>query len=103
MARGDGTNDDDGPGPAPPAAREPVFTVGASDRGTEIDLDLGSVTFGGFEWAVPALVMSVPGILIILVAAQMLMGIAWLPVARRWLGSDRRLRRHRPTRAVSSG
>jgi len=54
------------------------------------------VTFESFEWAVPALVLTVPGILIVIaVLAQALIGLAWLPIARRWLGGDRRRRRVR--------
>jgi hypothetical protein len=53
-----------------------------------------SVSFSGFEWAVPALVLTVPGILIVIaVAVQTMIGLAWLPVARRWSDGDRRRRR----------
>jgi hypothetical protein len=49
------------------------------------------MSFGSFEWAVPALVLTVPGILIVIaVLAQALIGLAWLPVTRRWLGGDHR-------------
>jgi hypothetical protein len=38
------------------------------------------------EWAVPALVLTVPGLLLVIaVTAQLAGGLAWLPVARRWL------------------
>jgi len=38
------------------------------------------------ELAVPALVLTVPGLLLVLaVAAQIAGGLAWLPVVRRWL------------------
>ena len=51
----------------------------------------------GFEWAVPALVLTVPGILIVIaVLAQLLVGLAWLPVTRRWLGGDQRRRSRGP-------
>jgi hypothetical protein len=41
----------------------------------------------GVEWGVPALVMGVPGLLIILIVlAQSLGGAAWLPVVRRRIG-----------------
>jgi hypothetical protein len=52
------------------------------------------MSFAGFEWAVPALVLTVPGILIVIaVVVQTMIGLAWLPVARRSLDNDRRRRR----------
>ena len=57
---------------------------------TEIDID-PTLTLAGFEWAIPALVLTVPGILLLLaLLAQAVVGALWLPVARRWLGGDRR-------------
>ena len=43
----------------------------------------------GFAWAVPGLVLSVPGILLVLavIAVQALGAAAWLPVVRRRIGS----------------
>jgi hypothetical protein len=59
----------------------------------ELDLDTVRITFDGFEWAVPVLVLTVPGLLIVIaVLVQSLIGLAWLPVTRRWLGNDRRRR-----------
>jgi hypothetical protein len=55
--------------------------------------------FAGFEWAVPALVLSVPGLLLVLaVAAQAAFAALWLPLVRRWLGGlgVRRRRREAP-------
>jgi len=86
----------DGPTARPPTgsassgvAGEPAFTVPEVDRAEGLVLDTADVTFAGFEWAVPALVLTVPGILIVIaVLAQTLIGLAWLPVARRWLGGD---------------
>jgi Bacterial cadherin-like domain len=51
-------------------------------------VDVNVVGLGGLiEWAVPSLVLSVPGLLLILaVLAQALVGGLWLPVIRRWLG-----------------
>jgi hypothetical protein len=44
-------------------------------------LDIGLV-----GWTVPALALSVPGILVVIVVAlQLIGGVAWLPVARRTL------------------
>jgi Bacterial Ig domain len=85
---------------APSAAAEPPFTLPSVDDGSAVDLDLGALTFGGFEWAVPALVLTVPGILLVIaVLAQAMIGLAWLPVVRRWLGGDER-RRSRSTGAA---
>jgi hypothetical protein len=40
-----------------------------------------------FDWAVPGLVLSVPGLLLILaVAAQTIGALAWLPLVRRRIG-----------------
>lgn len=53
--------------------------------------------FGGFEWAVPALVLTAPGILLIVaLIAQALIGIVWLPVVRRHLAGVG-IRRRRAT------
>jgi hypothetical protein len=59
------------------------------------------MSFAGFEWAVPALVLTVPGILIVIaVVVQTMIGLVWLPVARRSLDGDRR--RRRPSLAAIS-
>jgi Bacterial Ig domain len=80
--------------PAPSTATEPPFTLPSVDDGGQLELDTGRLTFDSFEWAVPALVLTVPGILIVIaVLVQTLIGLAWLPVARRWLEGDRRRRR----------
>jgi hypothetical protein len=80
----------------PPVVATETFTLPAADRDGTIELDFGSVAFSGFEWAVPALVLSVPGLfLILVVAAQGAIGFAWIPVARRWVGEDDRARRRR--------
>ena len=43
----------------------------------------------GFAWAVPGLVLSVPGLLIVLavIAVQAIGAGAWLPIVRRRIGS----------------
>ena len=80
--------------PSRPSRCPPSMTAG---RWTSIS---GALTFGGFEWAVPALVLTVPGILLVIaVLAQAMIGLAWLPVVRRWLGGDER-RRSRSTGAA---
>ena len=58
-------------------------------------LDGGIGTFEGLEWAVPALVLTVPGLLLIAIAVQLFAGALWLPVARRWLGAFGVSRRRR--------
>jgi hypothetical protein len=67
------------------------------------DLDFDpALTLRGFEWAIPALVLTVPGILLILaLMAQAIMGMLWLPVMRRWLGGDRRRRLRVDARATT--
>ncbi len=72
-----------------PPGDEGGFTVGFSGFGP-IDglVDVDIVGFDAFlEWAVPALVLSVPGLLLLIaVLAQMAGGFLWLPMVRRWLG-----------------
>jgi hypothetical protein len=57
--------------------------VGAFDAAFDPNL----AGFDGFDWAVPAVVVGVPGILLILaVLGQATVGMVWLPVVRRRLG-----------------
>jgi hypothetical protein len=86
------------------SAGQPPFVVGGSD-GSTID-GLGGVDVAGFggliDWAVPSLVLSVPGLLVVLaVAAQAAGGVVWVPLARRWLGGFGVRRRDR--REVATG
>jgi hypothetical protein len=49
---------------------------------------LGPMAFESFEWAVPGLALSVPGLLLIVaIAAQAGAGLSSMPFVRRWLGS----------------
>lgn len=78
-----------GIGGGPTSGRDGDFTVGAGGL-APLD-DLTGVDFAGLdafiEWLVPALVLSVPGLLLLVaVLAQSLGGLLWLPFARRWLG-----------------
>ena len=78
-----------------PSARPdiPPFVLPARVTTGDFDIDT-SLALGDFEWAIPALVLTVPGVLLLFaVLAQALMGILWVPVTRRWLGGDRRRRR----------
>ncbi|MEZ0240094.1 MAG: hypothetical protein ACAH65_04790 [Chloroflexota bacterium] len=55
---------------------------------------LGALPGGLLAWSYPALVMTVPGILLLLViGAQALGAFAWLPVVRRRLGGFGAVRR----------
>ena len=84
------------PGASPAIGAALVLPGGGPDDGStgagEPDISLTSgfeTPFGdGFEWAVPGLVLSVPGLLIVLVAigAQAFGAAAWLPVVRRRIG-----------------
>jgi hypothetical protein len=48
----------------------------------------------GFEWQVPGLLLSVPGLLVVIaVLAQLAGGLVWLPVIRRRLETVRDLYR----------
>lgn len=64
---------------------------GSGAAGPAIRLTSGFDTpFGeGFAWAVPGLVLTVPGLLIVLaaIAAQAVGAVAWLPVVRRRIGA----------------
>jgi hypothetical protein len=68
------------------------FVVGGA--GPEADLpriEVAGMTLGDLEWIVPGVVLTVPGLLILLaVVAQLAGGTLWLPLARRVLGSRRR-------------
>jgi hypothetical protein len=90
---GSGGSPDAGAGPDPLAG----FAVGRADLDSIDGIgDVGVVGLGGLVvWAVPALVLSVPGLLLVLaVLAQAMGGLLWLPVARRWLGGFGIRRRH---------
>jgi hypothetical protein len=91
---GTGGTDDGGAGGGPG-----IGLPGTRDPGA-VDIDLRSVAFDGFEWAVPSLVMTVPGLLLVLaLLAQGTIGTLLVPVARRILGADRRRRRDRAGRS----
>ncbi|MBF6606253.1 MAG: cadherin-like domain-containing protein [Chloroflexi bacterium] len=76
---------------APPAGPAGGFTIGSISRGGPGSPDvtfgsLGPLSFS-FVWLIPSLVVSVPGLLlIVLIGAQMMVGAAWLPIVRRNLG-----------------
>jgi hypothetical protein len=82
------------PGATPPGtgsgtgAAGPPFSVG--DPGSAAIDPLGNIDLVGLgliEWAVPSVILGVPGLLVVIaVLAQMSGALLWLPVARRWLG-----------------
>ena len=77
-------------GPAGPNRPDGIgLTVGGDGDGAPFDLVSGGLAaFDNLDWAVPALALTVPGLLLMLaVLAQLSVGAVWLPVVRRWLGS----------------
>jgi Big-like domain-containing protein len=94
------------PGATPPGsgsgsgAAGPPFGVG--DPGSAAIDPLGGIDLVGLgliDWAVPSVILGVPGLLVVIaVLAQMSGALLWLPVARRWLGGFG-LRRRRQTDA----
>jgi hypothetical protein len=72
-----------------------------------IDSDLNHTEFGPsaiLAIAAPAILISLPGLLIIVAfAAQMAGGLAWIAVVRRQLGERRRSRRARFIRRTAPG
>ena len=96
-------------GPAGPPIGPSGPTSGGLGSGSGLGIDpidpldsVVGVDFVGvanFEWAVPTLVLSVPGLLLILaIAAQGSVGILSIPFVRRWLGGFG-LRRRREARS----
>lgn len=88
-----------------PGGNDERFSVGGAGLGPGIglgDINLGSFD-ALFEWAVPALVLTVPGLLLaIAVLAQAAGGLLWLPVVRRWLGGFGLRRRRAATADAAS-
>ena len=88
-----------GPAGGPPGTAESDGTILTIAAGNVAPFGLvdGQLTgFDGFDWAVPALALTVPGLLLMLaVLAQLSAGALWLPVARRWLGGFGVARRRR--------
>jgi hypothetical protein len=90
-----------GSGGSGPAPSDGGIVVGGGTVAASLPVDgLTDLNVVGvddlIEWAVPSLVLSVPGLLLILaVLAQALVGSLWIPVMRRWLGTFG-VRRRRP-------
>jgi Bacterial Ig domain len=85
-----------GPGPGGPAPGEGPFAL-PPVRFDPFDASIGGFgAFGGFEWVVPALVLTAPGLLLIVaLIAQALIGIVWLPMVRRHMAGVGLRRRRR--------
>jgi len=89
------------PSAGPGSGANPLdgFSIGGGGIAPFGLIDGGIGAFEGLDWAVPALFLTVPGLLLIFaVSAQLFAGVLWLPVARRWLGGfgvGRRRRRER--------
>jgi hypothetical protein len=76
------------------ATTPPAFLLPAEPGG---DINLATIDVAGLglpiEWLVPSLVVTVPGVLLILaVLAQGAGAMLWLPYVRRTLGGDKRRR-----------
>jgi hypothetical protein len=87
-AGGGGTTGGGGPGPSPsPSSR--VFEVPAAEPGTSRPFDTGVLPgFEAFDWVVPGVILTGPGLLLIaLIAAQAMGALAWLPIVRRRIGA----------------
>jgi hypothetical protein len=87
-AGGTGTTGAGGPGPSPsPSSR--VFEVPAAEPGTSRPFDTGVLPgFEAFDWVVPGVILTGPGLLLIaLIAAQAMGALAWLPIVRRRIGA----------------
>jgi hypothetical protein len=64
-------------------------------------VSLGNVTFGSsIRWLIPTFALSLPGMLIVgAVAIQLLTGLTFVELTRRWLGAVFRRRRSTETGA----
>jgi hypothetical protein len=75
----------------PSPSAQDAFAIGSIARGGPNSPDvtfgsLGPLSFS-FEWLIPSLIVSVPGLLVvILIGAQLLVGAVWLPLVRRDMG-----------------
>jgi Big-like domain-containing protein len=90
-----GGNGDNGGGPTVPGGPGGAGPVNVPpiDPATPID-GIGTIDIAGFDWVVPSLVLSVPGLLLILaVIAQSGAGLVAIPLVRRSLGGIGPVRR----------
>lgn len=98
---GAGAGGSGGPGSSPGPIRRRL-DVPAADPGPSRPFDTGGVPgFGVFDWAVPGVILTGPGLLlIVLILAQAMGALAWLPVVRRKIGAFGLGRRHPPSGAT---
>jgi len=94
-------------GPVSPGGPPPdeLVVAGSGPASGEISVGLGDLgPMVSLEWLVPAAILAVPGLLLLLaVAAQVAVGIAWVPVSRRVLGGRRRRSDGSPSRQRGTG
>jgi hypothetical protein len=85
-----------GPGGGAPAPEDGPFVLPPLQFDPFDDRVGGFAPFGGYEWAVPAIVLTVPGLLLIVaLLAQAAIGVVWLPMIRRHLAGVGLRRRRR--------
>ena len=74
-----------------------MLPVADQDEARPVDVSLAASVSGlGLSWVVPNLVLTVPGLLLVLViGAQAVGGALWLPIVRRRVGSFNVLGRRR--------
>jgi Bacterial Ig domain len=85
------SSDGSGPPPAPGLSLVPAALAGETSN-------VGPIAFGSFgtiglgiDWVVPTVLLTVPGILLLVIGlAQVFGGLVWLPLIRRWLRGDGR-------------
>ena len=85
------SSDGSGPPPPPGLSVAPAELAGVTSK-------VGPIAFGSFgtvglgiEWVVPTVLLTVPGILLLVIGlAQVFGGLVWLPLIRRWLRGDGR-------------
>jgi Bacterial Ig domain len=87
-----------GPSNGPPVRGDGPFALPAVQIDPFDDGFGGFGAFGGFEWVVPAVLLAVPGLLLIVaLLAQAAIGVIWLPMVRRHLAGVGLRRRSRKT------
>lgn len=86
---GGGGSGSNGPGASEPPVTRPFELPGDPGRPPVTGFGLGTqVGIGVFEWAVPGVILTGPGLLLLLlIAAQATGALAWLPIVRRKIGA----------------
>jgi hypothetical protein len=72
-------------------------TTSSSGGGEKAEIALGDISLSAsVEWLAPAAVLVVPGLIMtVAVLAQVLGGIVWIPISRRFIDERRRRERRR--------